>query len=467
MGGFRWCIVPLMRLLVGPTCAGKTTLLTAWQEEANAQDLAINVTFAFALGADAKIPTGVQDVVHFNLLRGWTPTSTRKRVSADADPLLARLIEAADDVTVIAAPTTELIRRASQRTLVEPSELHPKLGAYKSSHWIQVLESDKLPQIYEHLALVLDQVGKPHRYLCSNSALHDDMQPISRWDFPMLGRPDAAEMCEGGGHPARQLQVRGGTYQGDYRDGGSGSARSATLSQVLQMPLAGKRVLDVGCAEGAAALSAYRMGARVTAIEPWKKRFDEARLIAESLDADIDLRNLYLEELAEPDNSYDVVMALNVIHHQPDPLAFIDQLSRLTSEYLVLEYPSLSDARFRSTFDFAGELPDDLPLFGLSTADQDQTFVFSPAGLTRYLVDTVATFTEHESFSSPKSNRWITIFSGKQDIPGKLRASEQSRLVKDGATKQIAGLERELRAMRESRSWRLTAPMRRLHDRLR
>ena len=65
----------------------------------------------------------------------------------------------------------------------------------------------------------------------------------------------------------------------------------------------------------------------VTGIEPWPTRFKDAEQIAESLGADIDLRNVYLGELNEPDGAYDVVMALNVIHHQPDPFAFLDQAS--------------------------------------------------------------------------------------------------------------------------------------------
>ena len=413
-----------MRLLVGPTCAGKSTLFAEWQAEAEAEGLELSIHFAHQLGEDTKIPSGPQDVVHFNLLRKWTPKNLSQPASVAVDPLLPRLIEAADDITVIVVPPDELIRRATERTVVEASR--PGGSEYKTDRWVPVLESKRLAQIYEHLALALDQTGKPHRFLCSNVSAHGEILELSRWDFPLLGGPEGEQLCAVR-HPARELPAGVGTYQTDYRQGGEGTARSATMATALSMPLNGKRVLDIGCAEGAAALSAQRMGARVTGIEPWPTRFKDAEQIAESLGADIDLRNVYLGELNEPDGAYDVVMALNVIHHQPDPFAFLDQAVRLTSSHLVIEYPSLNDRRFRSTVDFEGDLPDDVPLIAVSTVAQDQTFVFAPAALVRYLVDTTQAFATHETFPSPKPNRWITVFSERQASASAVRASEAAR----------------------------------------
>lgn len=413
-----------MRLLVGPTCAGKSTLSAQWKAEAETKGLELAVHFGYQLGEDSKIPTGPQDVLHFNLLRGWTPKKLDQPASVAVDPLLPRLIEAADEIIVIVAPPAELVRRATDRTVIEPS--HPDGSGYRPDLWVPVLESDRLPQIYEHLALALDQAGKPHRYLCSNSAAHADQREISRWDFPLLGGSAGEQLCAED-HPARELPIGVGSYQSDYRQGGEGTARSATMATALGMPLNGKRLLDIGCAEGAAALSASRMGARVTGIEPWPTRFKDARQIADSLGASVDLRNLYLGELNEPDGAFDVVLALNVIHHQPDPFAFLDEATRLTSSHLVIEYPSLNDRRFRSTVDFEGDLPDDVPLIAVSTVAQDQTFVFAPASLIRYLVDTTQSFASYETFPSPKPNRWITVFSERRTDVSAVRASEAAR----------------------------------------
>jgi hypothetical protein len=325
--------------------------------------------------------------------------------------------------------------------------------------------SHHLAQVFEHLALDLDRLGKPCRYLCSNGDLHDDFHEISRWDFPRLAHPDAEELCRKG-HPEPMLKVGERSYQADYREGTDRSARSATMARSLRMPLDGKRLLDIGCAEGAAALSAHRMGAKVTGIEPWGRRFEQAQAIAKALDCDLDLRNITLDDLAEPAEAFDVVLALNVIHHQADPFAFVHRAADLTSSHLVVEYPGLNDRRFRSTFEYEGELPDELPLIGVSTAKQDQTCVFTPASLERYLLDTVTLFGKHELLPSPKPNRWISVFSEKKTSAPRHPSSESGRQDSRRA-REIARLKRELNNVRRSRSWRLTAPLRLAHTRVR
>ncbi|CAM3455545.1 class I SAM-dependent methyltransferase [Isoptericola cucumis] len=453
-----------MRLVIGPTSAGKSTFVERMRDSASGGDLRLH--FAYEIKDRSAIPTGVDDVVHFNLLHSAQdrPADAGR---ATVSPMVARLIDAADEVVVLAAPRPVLLRRASQRSGDEPVEAGRAGRPYNADRWARALEGRRLAQVYEHLALHLDHSTTPVRYLCSNGDVHDDFATLSRWDYPRLAGADSEQLCREG-HPTQVLEVRQGSYQADYREGAAGSARSTTLELALQMPLAGKRVLDIGCAEGAAALSAHRMGAKVTAIEPWGRRFEEACTIAKTLDASIDLRNVALEDLRSRSGAFDVVLALNVIHHSRDPLAFLDRAADLTSSHLVLEYPGLADRKFRSTLDGAGELPEDQPLIGLSTRRKDQTFVFSPASLERYLLDTVRAFGHHQLIPSPIPNRWLSVFSKKRKGAPQGAMNEISRLRRAVAARDatIAQLEDDLHDLRTSRSWRLTEPLRQARARL-
>lgn len=463
-----------MRLLLGATCAGKSTFAEDIRKQSARDGSGIKLHFAFDISGDAAIPTGDDDLVHFNLLRGYTPESDGP-LSVGERRLLPKLIEAADEVIVICAPRPVLLERASGRAHCEPnSEPHANY-VYHTTDWQAVLRTAPLPQIYEHLALHLDARGKKCRYLCSNARAHggEGFTPISRWDFPLSGGADAETHCDHG-HSLTTVSTDKGSYQADYRSGATKLPRAATLALALQMPLDGKTLLDIGCAEGAASLSAGRMGARVTGIEPWAKRFNQARRVATSLGSPVTFKNIAFEALQAPSNSFDVVLALNVVHHQKDPFAFLNHAADLAGSYLVVEYPGLNDRKFQSTFDHAGDLRWDLPLTGLSTVDKDQTFVFSPAALERYFIDTVGAFGHHQLVRSPIPRRWISIFSDKKaasESTLKEPVAHQLRRELARERKKHAGEVQQLRTtiskMRASRSWRLTAPLRRLSYRVR
>lgn len=457
--------MPGVRLIIGPTCAGKSSLLCRWQDAAAREDRKLPVYQSVRLRSVADIPTGADDLVHYNLLRGYG-RGPAHWVGVDRSPLLGELVAAAEDVTVLTAPVGTLRQRAEARGLAV--EQRSDGGRSYPKVWHRVLRSPVLAQVYEHLALHLDQSGTPHRYLCANGEVHQEYQPVSRWEFTRLAVSGSEKLCQEG-HPAQAPGVRGRSYQGDYREDGTAASRAATLSVALRMPVARKRVLDVGCAEGAAALSAERMGAEVTAIEPRTRRFNQARAIAESLGSRIDFRNVSLTDVHDPSDSYDVVLALNVIHHVADPFAFLDRLAELTSSHLVLEYPGPNDRKFKATLGQDAAIDEDLPLVGVSTAAKGQTFVFAPASLERYLTDTTAVFDTHELRHSPIAGRWVSVFSGKATAAPThtTRETPRPRQKQQSGAEQLRKLEQTLHDMRRSRSWRVTAPLRKIRARLR
>ncbi|SNS37846.1 3-demethylubiquinone-9 3-methyltransferase [Noviherbaspirillum humi] len=87
-----------------------------------------------------------------------------------------------------------------------------------------------------------------------------------------------------------------------------------------RVPLAGKKVLDVGCGGGILAESMARKGATVTGIDLSEKALKVADL--HSLEAEIPMRYelVSAEDLAarEP-GQYDVVTCMEMLEHVPDP----------------------------------------------------------------------------------------------------------------------------------------------------
>ena len=458
-----------MLLVIGPTCAGKSTYIRALRTEAVAKGQDLDVHFAFEVRRGKGVPTGPDAVVHANLLRGGSGLSDDQvtRVMPGERPDIAQVIEAADRIVVLGAPRSVLLQRASQRELNEPTHERYADSDYDKERWRTMLSTVHLAQKYEQLALTLDGTGKPVEYFCSN---HDELVPVSRWQFPLLATERAEDLCADG-HPAPDLDLGSRTYQADYREGASGSMRSLTLQRALTMPLAGRRVLDIGCAEGAAALSAARMGAEVTGLEPRRGRLKKALTISRALGTPIELHNMILDEYDGARGSFDVVLALNVIHHVNDPFAFLDRAARLTRSHLVLEYPGLGDRKFGATVPGKDVPSDELPLIAVSLpGEQDQTYVYSPASLERYLVDNLGVFGRHEVIESPISDRWISVFSRRRRKSGldsaPARGSRLRRELEDSQA-QARRLQRRIDELESSTSWKVTAPLRKVTGRFR
>ncbi len=279
-----------MRLIIGPTSAGKSSYIQGLTDEGAAKP---KVYFAHQVQKSGNIPTGDNDVVHYNLLHGVK--GRREAARLGESELLHNLIDAASDVVVLSAPRSVLLERSGSRVLAEPDHPGHAKRRYDQEVWEKALRSPDLAQVYEHLGLLLDEAKASHEYFCTNADVHGEITPIARWDFPQLARDDAQELCRKGHRLPEQAEQKR-SYQTDHRIGGV----SATLSHALVMPLENKKVLDIGCAEGAVALSAARMGARVTGLEPRQGRLTKARRAAEGMGLDVEFRKVFLDDLESP-----------------------------------------------------------------------------------------------------------------------------------------------------------------------
>lgn len=91
-----------------------------------------------------------------------------------------------------------------------------------------------------------------------------------------------------------------------------------------RVPLAGARVLDVGCGAGLLSESLARAGAEVTAIDLAPDLVRIARLHALESAVDVDYRVQAVEALAnEQPGTFDAVACMEMLEHVPDPGAIL------------------------------------------------------------------------------------------------------------------------------------------------
>lgn len=95
-------------------------------------------------------------------------------------------------------------------------------------------------------------------------------------------------------------------------------------------PLAGKKVLDVGCGGGILAESMALKGAQVTGIDMGEAPLQVARLHLLESRLEIRYERIPVERLAaEQPDSFDVVTCMEMLEHVPDPASVVEACSRL------------------------------------------------------------------------------------------------------------------------------------------
>lgn len=94
-------------------------------------------------------------------------------------------------------------------------------------------------------------------------------------------------------------------------------------------PLAGLRILDIGCGAGLVAEPLARMGATVTGIDPATENIAAARHHAARSRLSIDYRATTAEALSAAGESFDAVMILEVVEHVTDVGLFVATVGNL------------------------------------------------------------------------------------------------------------------------------------------
>ncbi len=91
-------------------------------------------------------------------------------------------------------------------------------------------------------------------------------------------------------------------------------------------PFAGLRILDIGCGGGLLSEPMARLGATVVGADAAERNIPVARLHAEQSGLEIDYRHCAAEDITE---TFDVVLAMEIIEHVADPQGFVDTCARL------------------------------------------------------------------------------------------------------------------------------------------
>lgn len=101
------------------------------------------------------------------------------------------------------------------------------------------------------------------------------------------------------------------------------AVRHFDLDERSLSPLAGLRVLDIGCGAGLLCEPLARLGAEVTGVDAAAESLNVARAHAAAGGLTIDYRHTTAEALAEAGERYDLVTALEVVEHVADLPAFL------------------------------------------------------------------------------------------------------------------------------------------------
>lgn len=97
----------------------------------------------------------------------------------------------------------------------------------------------------------------------------------------------------------------------------------------LAGPLAGKRVLDVGCGDGTYAILAAERGATATGIDSSQAMLDAARRRSEDAGVRVELQLADVMKLPFPAASFDVVVAVTVLCFVRDVDVAVQQIARV------------------------------------------------------------------------------------------------------------------------------------------
>ena len=96
--------------------------------------------------------------------------------------------------------------------------------------------------------------------------------------------------------------------------------------------LNGRRVLDLGCADGFFSIELARLGANVSAVDGAGRMVKRLRWAAKKLGVDVNARVGTVEEIS---GSYDFILFIGVLYHLKNPLLGLERVAALADNMLI------------------------------------------------------------------------------------------------------------------------------------
>jgi 2-polyprenyl-6-hydroxyphenyl methylase/3-demethylubiquinone-9 3-methyltransferase len=116
-------------------------------------------------------------------------------------------------------------------------------------------------------------------------------------------------------------------------------------------PLAGLRLIDIGCGGGLLCEPLTRLGAKVTGIDAGERNIAIAQRHAGESELEIDYRQATAEALGAAGERFDIVLSMEVVEHVSEPAGFMAACARLVAPGGLLIVATLN--RTAKSFAFA------------------------------------------------------------------------------------------------------------------
>jgi 2-polyprenyl-6-hydroxyphenyl methylase / 3-demethylubiquinone-9 3-methyltransferase len=145
--------------------------------------------------------------------------------------------------------------------------------------------------------------------------------------------------------PMRPLHLLNPARLGYIRDA---AAQHFGVDRGKRQPLAGLRLLDLGCGAGLVSEPLARLGAEVVGVDAAAENIAAARAHAAQSGLSIDYRCTSAEDLAAAGEQFDLVIFLEVVEHVADVALFIQTIAKLLkpSGAAIFSTPNRTSASF-------------------------------------------------------------------------------------------------------------------------